>query len=52
MTESEISTESVGRSMFLKRIICLASRIFSRGLKWVADWQPGVERALMAMSRD
>ena len=52
MTESEISTESVGRSMFLKRIICLASRIFSRGLKWRADWQTGVKPALRPMSRN
>ena len=33
MTESEISTESVDRSMLLKRIIYLASLIFSSGLK-------------------
>ena len=52
MTESEISTESVGRSMLLKRIIYLASRIFSRGLKWVADWQTGVKPALRPMSRN
>jgi hypothetical protein len=51
MTESEISTESVGRSMFLKRIIYLASGIFSRGLRWVADWQTGVKPALRPMSR-
>jgi hypothetical protein len=29
--------------MLLKRIIYLASRIFSRGLKWVADWRTGVK---------
>jgi hypothetical protein len=45
-------TESVGRSMFLKRIIYLASRIFSRGLKWVADWQTEVKPALRPMSRN
>jgi SRSO17 transposase len=46
MTESETVTESMRRSSFHSRIIYLASRIFSGGLKWAADWQTEVKPAL------
>jgi hypothetical protein len=52
MTESENPTESVGRSSFPPRIIYLASLHFSRGLRWLADWQTGVKRALRPTSRN
>jgi hypothetical protein len=52
MTESETVTESMRRISSPSRIIYLPSRIFSRGLKWAADWQTGVKPGLPLISRD